>query len=49
MRELNDDYMAERAEWIPWNPPQYQARWWFLAGVIFGLSAAVVEFFWGRA
>jgi hypothetical protein len=52
MRELNDDYMAERAEWVFYpraREPKDQTYWWLLSGLIFGLMAAVIEFFWGRA
>ena len=51
MPESDDDYMAERAEWVFYPRAKRlsdQTLWWLCAGLIFGLMAAVIKFFWGR-
>jgi hypothetical protein len=52
MRQLNDDFLAERAEWsfdqerFTHTKPS-QATWWLLAGLCFGLLSAAIAW-WRR-
>jgi hypothetical protein len=54
MPESNDDYMAERAEWVFYprvkqpEEPKDQTFWWLFSGLMFGCIAGVVACIWGR-